>query len=191
LREAISMGADDACLISDRAFAGADTLATSYTLCKAIEKIGFDVIICGKQAVDGDTGQVGPELAELLNIPHIAYVKKVVDITGEAIRVQRAMDDGYDTVSSSIPVLLTAVKELNTPRLPSLKGKMAAKKAIIRRLGLDDLGIEKKDVGLDGSPTKVRDVFSPERKKEKQILQGSVEEQVNRVIEELKRLQCI
>jgi electron transfer flavoprotein beta subunit len=125
LREAISMGVNDAVLLSDRAFAGSDTWATSHILSKAISKLGADVIICGKQAIDGDTAQVGPEVAEFLNIPHISYVRRVDDITEKTIKVQRLMDEGYDVVESSLPVLLTVVKELNEPRLPSLKGKMA------------------------------------------------------------------
>ncbi len=128
LREALSMGADEAVLLSDRAFAGSDTWATSFTLSKAIKKIGADIIICGKQAIDGDTAQVGPETAEFLNIPHISYVRKIEDVSGSSIKVQRMMDEGYDVVESSFPVLFTVVKELNEPRLPSLKGKMAAKK---------------------------------------------------------------
>ncbi|MDH4233253.1 MAG: electron transfer flavoprotein subunit beta/FixA family protein, partial [Nitrospirota bacterium] len=113
LRDAISMGADDALLLSDRAFAGSDTWATSYTLSKAIEKLGADIIICGKQAIDGDTAQVGPEVAEFLNIPHISYIKKIEDVTQGSIRVQRMMDEGHDIVESTLPVLLTVVKELN------------------------------------------------------------------------------
>ena len=133
LRDAIAMGADDAILLSDRVFAGSDTWATSFTLSKAIQKIGADIIICGKQAIDGDTAQVGPETAEFLDIPHISYVRKIEEVTDSSLKVQRLMDDGYDVVESSLPVLLTVVKELNEPRLPSLKGKMAAKKAEIKR----------------------------------------------------------
>ena len=122
------MGVDEVKLISDRAFAGSDTWATSYTLSKAIEKLGYDIILCGKQAIDGDTAQVGPEVAEFLNIPHIAYVKKVEDVGASSIKVHRLMDDGYDVVESSVPVLLTVVKEINVPRLPSLKGKWRQKR---------------------------------------------------------------
>ena len=147
LREAVSMGADEVWLISDRAFAGADTWATSYTLYKAIEKIGFDIILCGKQAIDGDTAQVGPEVAEFLNIPHIAYVRKIDELATGIIRVQRLMDDGYDVVESSLPVLLTVVKEINTPRFPSLKGKMAAKKAVITRMDMNAIGAEEEMSG--------------------------------------------
>ncbi|MGD0281679.1 MAG: electron transfer flavoprotein subunit beta/FixA family protein [Dissulfurispiraceae bacterium] len=191
LREAVSMGADDVRLISDRAFAGADTWATSYALYKAIETIGYDIILCGKQAIDGDTAQVGPEVAEFLNIPHIAYVRKIDELASGMIRVQRLMDDGYDVVESSLPVLLTVVKELNTPRLPSLKGKMAAKKAVITKMDLKAIGAEEENVGLKGSPTQVRNIFAPQAKADRKMLNGSVDEQVEALIKELKGLKCV
>ncbi|MBI4690034.1 MAG: electron transfer flavoprotein subunit beta/FixA family protein [Nitrospirae bacterium] len=191
LKEAISIGADDAVLLSDRAFAGSDTWATAYTLSKAIAKIGADIIICGKQAIDGDTAQVGPEMAEFLNIPHIAYIRKIEDVKSDSIRVQRLMDEGYDVVESTLPVLLTVVKELNTPRLPSLKGKMAAKKAEIKKLGHKEIGVDEKDTGLKGSPTQVKNIFAPEVRTDRKMLTGTVEEQVNQLIEELKRLRCL
>ena len=191
LREAISMGADDVRLISDRAFAGADTWATSYALYKAIENLGYDIILCGKQAIDGDTAQVGPEVAEFLNIPHIAYIRKVEDVSDKSIRVQRLMDDGYDVVESNLPVLLTVVKELNTPRLPSLKGKMAAKKAVITKMDLAAIGAEAENVGLKGSPTQVKNIFAPQSKADRKMLQGSIEEQVEALIKELRSLKCV
>lgn len=191
LREAISMGADDAVLLSDRAFAGADTWATAFTISKAVAKIGADIIICGKQAIDGDTAQVGPEMAEFLNIPHIAYIRKIEDIKPDSIKVQRMMDEGYDIVESSLPVLLTVVKELNQPRLPSLKGKMAAKKAEIKKLGHKELEIDEKDTGLKGSPTQVKNIFAPEARSERKILAGNIEEQINQLAEELKQLKCL
>lgn len=191
LREAISMGADDAVLLSDRAFAGADTWATAFTISKAIAKIGADIIICGKQAIDGDTAQVGPEMAEFLNIPHIAYIRKIEDVKPDSIKVQRMMDEGCDIVESSLPVLLTVVKELNQPRLPSLKGKMAAKKAEIKKLGHKELEIDEKDTGLKGSPTQVKNIFAPEARGERKILAGNIEEQVNQLAEELKQLKCL
>ncbi len=190
LRDAISMGADDAVLISDRAFAGSDTWATAYTLSKAIGLIGGDIIICGKQAIDGDTAQVGPELAEFLNIPHISYVRKIHSISNNSIRVERLMEDGHDVVESSIPVLLTVVKELNEPRIPSLRGKMFAKKAVIKRLTISDLKMDENDTGLKGSPTQVRKIFAPELKKDRVMIEGTPEEQANRLIEELKKLKC-
>jgi electron transfer flavoprotein beta subunit len=191
LREAISMGADDAHLISDKAFAGSDTWATAYTLSKAIEKLGFDIILCGKQAIDGDTAQVGPEIAEFLDIPHIAYVKKIEDITDGSIKVFRMMDDGYDIVESSLPVLLTVVKELNIPRLPSLRGKMAAKKAIITKMIMNDLGAEENYVGIKGSPTKVKNIFAPHAKCSPKMLHGNLKDQVDALIEELRKLKCL
>jgi len=191
LREAISMGADDVRLISDKAFAGSDTWATSYTLFKAIQKLGFDIILCGKQAIDGDTAQVGPEIAEFLDIPHIAYVKKLEDIGDGFIRVQRLMDEGYDVVESSLPVLLTVVKELNIPRLPSLRGKMAAKKAVITKMSMNDIEAEENNVGLKGSPTKVKNIFAPQAKGGRKILQGNLEEQIDELIGELRRFKCL
>jgi electron transfer flavoprotein alpha/beta subunit len=191
LREAISMGVDDALLLSDRAFAGSDTWATSYTLSKAIEKLGADIIICGKQAIDGDTAQVGPEVAEFLNIPHISYIRKIEDITQSSVRVQRLMDEGYDVVESSLPVLLTVVKELNEPRFPSLKGKMAAKKAEIKKWGSSDIQADESSIGLKGSPTRVKNIFAPGAKKDRKMLEGTPEEQVDALIKELKGIKCL
>ncbi len=191
LREAISMGVDEVRLISDRAFAGSDTWATSYTLYKAIQKLGFDIIFCGKQAIDGDTAQVGPEIAEFLNIPHIAYIKKIEDVTDSSIKVHRLMDDGYDVVESSMPVLLTVVKEINTPRLPSLKGKMAAKKAVITKMDIKAIEAEEENVGLKGSPTQVRNIFAPQSKVNRKNLEGTLEQQVDSLIEELRGVKCV
>lgn len=191
LREAIAMGVDEVRLISDRAFAGADTWATSYALYKAIEKIGFAIVLCGKQAIDGDTAQVGPEVAEFLEIPHISYVRKIEEVSEGSIRVQRLMDDGYDVVEASLPVLLTVVKEINVPRLPSLKGKMAAKKAVIPKMDLVAIGAEEENVGLKGSPTQVRNIFAPQAKADRKVLQGSIEEQVDALLQELRGLKCV
>ena len=191
LRDAISMGADEGILLSDRAFAGSDTWATSFTLSKAIQKIGADIIICGKQAIDGDTAQVGPETAEFLNIPHIAYVRKLEEITDTSIRVQRLMDDGYDVIESTLPVLLTVVKELNEPRLPSLKGKMTAKKAEIKKWSRADIMADENDLGLKGSPTQVKNIFSPEARSGRKILEGTPEEQVDALLLELRGVKCL
>jgi electron transfer flavoprotein beta subunit len=191
LRDAIAMGGDEAVLLTDRAFAGSDTWATAYTLSKAVGQIGADIILCGKQAIDGDTAQVGPEMAEFMNIPHISYIRKVVDVTADKLVVQRLMDDGYDVVESSLPVLLTVVKELNDPRLPSLKGKMAAKKAEIRKMTAADLKAEENDLGLKGSPTQVRNIFAPEAKKDRRMLEGTSEEKTDALVKELVGLKCI
>jgi len=191
LREALSMGADEAVLLSDRAFAGADTWATAYTLSRAIKKVGADIIICGKQAIDGDTAQVGPELAEFLDIPHVAYVKKIEALKEDSIVVHRLMEEGYDVVESSLPVLITVVKEINEPRLPSLRGKLRARSAEIKKLGIKDLEVDESFVGLKGSPTQVKRIFAPELKKDRKIFEGTPEEQVQKLIEELRRLGCV
>ncbi|MBI5057909.1 MAG: electron transfer flavoprotein subunit beta/FixA family protein [Nitrospirae bacterium] len=191
LREAISMGADEAVLLSDRAFAGSDTWATSYTLAQAVRKLGADIIFCGKQAIDGDTAQVGPETAEFLGIPHISYIRKVEEIKDNYIRVQRLMDEGYDVVESSLPVLLTVVKELNQPRMPSLKGKMAAKKAEIKKMGKAEIDADENNLGLKGSPTQVKNIFAPQIKAERKLIEGTPEEQVNALIEEMRKIKCV
>ncbi len=191
LREALSMGVDDAALLTDRAFAGSDTWATAYTLSKAIQLLGADIILCGKQAIDGDTAQVGPEIAEFLDIPHISYIRKIDEAGGGRIVVQRLMDDGFDVIESSLPVLLTVVRELNVPRLPSLKGKMAAKKAMIRKLTAADIGAEESSLGLRGSPTQVKNIFAPESRKDRKMLEGTIEEKVEALVRELVGLKCL
>lgn len=191
LREAVSMGVDEVVLLSDRAFAGSDTWATSYTLAKAIKKLGADIIFCGKQAIDGDTAQVGPETAEFLDVPHISYIRKIEEVRDSSIRVQRMMDEGYDVVESSLPVLLTVVKELNQPRMPSLRGKMAAKKAEIKTMGMADIEAEENSLGLKGSPTQVKNIFAPETKAERKMIDGTPEEQVDKLVNELRGIKCI
>ena len=132
LKEAVSLGVDDVVLLSDRAFAGADTWATSYALSQGIRKVGnFDLVIAGKQAIDGDTAQVGPGIAATLDIPQITYVRKIDEIKDKTIKAERATEEGYEVVESSLPCLITVVKEINTPRLPSLKGKIKAKNTVI------------------------------------------------------------
>jgi electron transfer flavoprotein beta subunit len=162
LREAIAKGADEGVLLSDRAFGGADTLATSYALSTAVRFLGnFDIVVCGKQASDGDTAQVGPGIAEMLDIPHVAYVKKIESVDDKTIKVERMMEDGYDLIESSLPVLLIVVKEINSPRIASLKGKLAAKKAVIKVLDAAAIGADVKKTGLNGSPTQVMKIFTP------------------------------
>jgi electron transfer flavoprotein beta subunit len=191
LRDTIALGVDDAVLLTDRAFAGSDTWATSYTLSRALRKLSPDIIFCGKQAIDGDTAQVGPEVAEMMDIPHVAYVRNIEEVGDGTIRVQRLMDEGYDVVESTMPVLLTVVRELNEPRLPSLKGKMAAKKAEIKKWTAADIEAEEENMGLDGSPTQVKNIFAPEAKTDREMLEGSPDEQVGRLVEKLKEMKCL
>lgn len=192
LREAISYGADDAVLLSDRAFAGADTWATSYTLAKGIEKIGpFDLILCGKQAVDGDTAQVGPGIAERLALPYVTWVRKIETVEHDRIRVQRLMDDGYDRLELPLPALLTVVKEINEPRVPSLKGKMRSKTQKIVVYGAKELEADAERLGLQGSATQVIKVFPPPRLKEREWITGGAEEQVGQLLQKLNLLKLI
>ncbi len=187
LKEAVAMGVDDVVLFSDRAFAGADTWATSYTLSQGIKKIGaFDLIIAGKQAIDGDTAQVGPETADMLGIPFVAYVRKIEKVENSTLVAERMMDEGYDVVETSLPALITVVKEINQPRLPSLKGKMKAKGLKVALWTAADIGADQNLCGLRGSPTKVVRIFPPAPRGQREILSGSMEEQVTTVLKKLK-----
>ncbi len=188
LRDALSRGADRAILLSDVRFSGADTLATSYTLACAIRKLGrFDLIICGEKTVDGDTGQVGPELAEHLDIPHVAYVSEIRKVSEEKIVVVSDMGDAYYLVEVRLPALITVTKDINTPRLPTLRDKLKARKAKIEVWTADNLA-DVADVsrfGLSGSPTTVYEItFPAEKGKNVKILRG--EDAVNELLEILE-----
>lgn len=187
LRDAISMGADEGILVSDRAFAGSDTWATSYTLASAIRKIGnVGVIICGKQASDGDTAQVGPGIATHLDLPQVTYVRKIDEIAEDHVLAERMLDEGSEVINCPVPCVLTVVKELNEPRLPSLRGKMAAKKAQIIQWTANDLGCDPKGLGLDGSPTKVVRIFTPPPRGGGTMLTGEAEEVVRTLVDKIK-----
>lgn len=163
LRKCLAMGADEAILISDKTFAGSDTLATAYTLSLVIRPLKPDLIICGKQAIDGDTAQVGPELAEQLGIPQITYVKKVeIPEDKKNIILHRETDDGYEIIQCKLPVLITVLKILNEPRYPSIRGILTAKKKEIRMVKANDLKANSAMLGADGSPTQVINIFTPQ-----------------------------
>jgi len=186
LRQAISCGADNAVLISDRAFAGADTWATAYTLEHALRKIGdFDLILCGKQAIDGDTAQVGPGLATRLGIPYLTCVQKIREANENGLVAERMMDDGYDVVAVDYPALLSVVKDINEPRVPSIKGKMRAKKAEIVRYSAESIEADPACIGLPGSPTKVVSVFPPVSRGERTLLTGTLDEQIDQLVDKL------
>jgi len=190
LKETIALGVDDAVLLSDRAFAGADTLATSYALSMGIKKLGsYDIIICGKQAADGDTAQVGPSLAEKLGIPHTTYVRKIEEIRSGYIRCQRMTEDGYEVIEMPLPALITVVKEINEPRLPSIKGMMRAKKAVVTVWNADDVNADKSLCGLKGSPTQVVRTFVPTHDKVSEMIEGKPEEQARKLAEKLLSMQ--
>ncbi len=192
LKECVALGADDVVLLSDRAFAGADTWATSYALSCGIRKIGaYDLIIAGKQAIDGDTAQVGPETADMLGIPFTAYIRKIEQVDGGRMVAERLMDEGIDVVETSLPALITVVKEINTPRLPSLKGKMKAKSLKVTPWSAQDIGAEPEKIGLKGSPTQVVRIFPPAPRGQREILAGTIEEQVALVAKKLKEQSLI
>ncbi|MCR5694979.1 MAG: electron transfer flavoprotein subunit beta/FixA family protein [Clostridia bacterium] len=156
LIEALSMGADKAFLLCDRAFAGSDTWATSYALAKAIEKIGnADLVICGKQAVDGDTAQVGPGIASKLDMLQAANVSAVEDITAGEITVSRMNETGYDVLKLKLPALITVTKDINEPRIPTLRNARKARTAEITVWKPDDIGADPDKIGLNASPTRV------------------------------------
>jgi electron transfer flavoprotein beta subunit len=186
LREAIGLGADNAFLVSDRAFAGADTLATAFALACAIRHLGgADIILMGRQAIDGDTGQVGPGVAENLDISHITDIRKIEEIVDGRIVVERLLEEGYARIAARLPVVLTVVKEINTPRLPSLKGKLAAKKAEIPVLKAADIGAEVERLGLNGSPTQVMKIFTPPKPGGGKKFTGEPAETVGALLAEL------
>jgi electron transfer flavoprotein beta subunit len=187
LREAISMGADEGVLVGDRAFAGSDTWATSYTLSGAIKRIGaFDLIICGKQASDGDTAQVGPGISTHLDIPQVTYVKKVEEANEKTMRVERMMEEGYEIIETPLPALITVVKEINEPRIPSLKGMMRAKSAKITAYSQKDLNLDPQSIGLCGSPTQVVKIFTPPQRTGGQMLTGEVPEIASKLVDLIK-----
>jgi electron transfer flavoprotein beta subunit len=177
LREALTYGADQGVLLSDRAFAGADTWATAYTLAAAVRRLGgADLIFCGKQAIDGDTAQVGPELAAFLDIPHVAWARQLTFTPPDRLQVERLLDHGYDLVEVELPALITVVKEINEPRLPSFKAKLRAKSAVVPVLSLADLDLAADQVGFQGSFTRVVHIFPPPPRGNREMLQGSPEE---------------
>ncbi len=162
LREAASMGCDDAVLLSDRRFGGSDTWATSYTLARAIAHLGsWDLVVTGERATDGDTGQVGPGIAAWLDRPIATYVAHMPQLREQRITVERLVEEGYQRITISTPAVLTVVKEIAVPRLPSLAGKRRARQITIPVLGIDDLDLDQSNVGLNGSPTRVVKISSP------------------------------
>lgn len=190
LREALTFGADRAVLLSDRAFAGADTWATAYTLAAAVRHLGgADLIFCGKQAIDGDTAQVGPEMAAFLDLPHVAWARRLTFTRPDLLQVERLLDHGYDLVEVQLPALITVVKELNEPRLPSFKAKLKAKSAVIPVYTLADLGLAETQVGYQGSFTRVVKIFPPPPRGQREILQGSPGEMVAALWSRLRQRQ--
>ncbi len=186
LREAMAMGADDAYLVTDRAFGGADTLATSTTLAAALKKINYDLIIAGRQAIDGDTAQVGPQIAEHLNIPNVSYAEDI-KVEGNTVIVKRQYEDRYHTVKVQMPCLVTALGEMNTPRYMTPGGIFDAYRSkevtIFTRADLD---VEDSTIGLKGSPTKVAQSFPKSVKAAGLKVTMDSEDAADYIVEKLK-----
>ncbi|MDC0558833.1 electron transfer flavoprotein subunit beta/FixA family protein [Candidatus Izimaplasma bacterium] len=193
LEEALYMGADEATLISDKRFAGADVLATSYTLSQLIEHINdYEIIICGKQTTDGDTAQVGPEIAEFLHIPHVPYVKEIIEIKERSVILQSGYDDYDEVVEVMYPCLITIEKGYNVPRLPSYKRKMILKNYKIKTKTLKDLKDKNpENYGLNGSPTQVDEIFPPEKLTDSIKVEGTTEELAQKMISILQESRFI
>jgi electron transfer flavoprotein beta subunit len=189
LRQTIALGADDAILLSEKTFAGSDTLATAYALSCGIKKIGsVDLILCGKQSSDGDTGQTGPSLAEKLNFSHITQVRKIREVSTTHLVVERATDDGYDVVQVKLPAVLSVVKELNEPRTTSIRGRMKALNYTPIIWNAADIYADPSHCGLAGSPTLVEKTFIPETETIIEMLDGTTNEKVLALVEKISSL---
>jgi electron transfer flavoprotein beta subunit len=191
IREAIAMGLDSGVLLSDKRFAGADTWATSYVLAAAIRKLGdFDLILCGERATDGDTGQVGPGIAAWLDLPVASYVGAIDGAADGVLKCRRLVEDGHELLDVRLPAVLTVVKEIANPRLPTLRGKQKAKRTDIPIWAVSDLDVEEQNLGLNGSPTRVVKIFRPSVARECEKLRPSDDASLaaacDRVVEFLK-----
>ncbi|MBU8901918.1 MAG: electron transfer flavoprotein subunit beta/FixA family protein [Victivallales bacterium] len=178
LKEAVAMGVDEAVLISDRAFAGSDTWATSYILAEALKQLGeFDLILCGERATDGDTGQVGPEMAAALDLPVVTYVNHINELEDGKLKVSRLVENGTQKLSMQLPGVLTVVKEIGEPRLPTFRGKLKAKEIELPGFDLESLKLDKSLIGLKGSPTRVVKIFRPEVVRNCELMKAETEAQ--------------
>lgn len=193
IREAYMMGADEGALISDRKFAGADVLATAYTISQGVRKMSpYDVILCGKQTTDGDTAQVGPEMAEYLGIPHVANVIDIIEVKNRSIVVTMDMPNTIEKVEVQYPCLLTVEKDINQPRLPSYKKKLETKDKDIKVISLNNFEDQNENrYGLNGSPTQVERIFPPVHDIKKERFQGSGEELGKHIADKLKELKFV
>ncbi|MBN1105538.1 MAG: electron transfer flavoprotein subunit beta/FixA family protein [Deltaproteobacteria bacterium] len=194
ISEAMGMGADEGVLLTDRAFAGADTWATSTTLGKAIDKIGaYDLILCGRQAIDGDTAQIGPQVADYLGVPQVSYVIEIEEVGKKSITVKRRLEDGFERIECSLPALLTVIGELNRPRHPGMERLIDAcrENARIRVWNAADIGAQLRDVGLEGSLTNVIKTFAPKFQRQGQILEGDMKTAVRDLVGKLRENRLI
>jgi electron transfer flavoprotein beta subunit len=186
LKEVLAMGVDEGYLLTDRALAGADTLATAYSLSRAVAKLGnFDLVICGRQAIDGDTAQVGPQLAEFLKIPQITYVCGL-EIDGEHVVAERHLEDSFETVKAKMPALLTVMREINRPRYPTMSGiRLAFREKSVQKWAAKDFDAEPWRIGFDGSPTWVKTTFTPPPKAPGTTIQGTPKDVAKELVKTL------
>ncbi|MDW7668590.1 MAG: electron transfer flavoprotein subunit beta/FixA family protein [Bacillota bacterium] len=196
LKEAIAMGCDDGVLITDRKFAGADTWSTAYVLAEAIKEIGeYDLVLAGERATDGDTGQVGPNIAAYLDLTLGTYISKVEEVDKDKIVVERLLEEGYEKLQLPLPSLLTVVKEISYPRLPTLRGKQRAKKTELPSLTVKDMNVDESKLGLKGSPTRVVKIETPKVTRGGTIVSAKdddqLEETVNKLVEFLKSKEIV
>ena len=186
LKEAIAMGCDKAVHLSDRVFGGSDTWATSYVLAKAVEKLGIpDLIITGERATDGDTGQVGPALASWLDMALISYVSSVDIVEGDHLVAERLIEEGYQKVRSKLPALITVVKEIASPRLPTLSGKKRSIASTIPVWGAEDIGCDVSFIGLKGSPTRVVKIETPSVTRHCTVVQTTDDASITEAVDQL------
>jgi len=189
LRETLALGADSAYLVSDKFFAGADSWATSLVLAETLKRLGgFDMILAGEKATDGETGQVGPEVAAMLKIPFATYVSELVVSNGYAT-VKRTVEEGYEIQRIKLPCLLTVLNDINEPEMPTLSGKKKARRAEIKKYGSQELGISKEEAGLTGSPTRVVKIDRPRISRQTELYCGKeLDRGIDRVVEVLREL---
>lgn len=186
LREAIAMGCDNGILLSGKEFAGSDTWATSYALSSAIKNYSnYSLILTGERATDGDTGQVGPGIASFLDIPLATYTSKILNISSEYIIVERLIEEGYEQLKMPMPALLTVVKEISYPRLPTLRGKQRAKEINLLRFSADELDIDIGKIGIKGSPTRVARIDHPKVTRNGEVFHIKRQEDMEYTIEKL------
>lgn len=193
IKEAFMMGADEGALVSDRKFAGADVLATSYTISQGVRKMGnFDLILCGKQTTDGDTAQVGPEMAEYLDMPHIANVLKIIELKEKSVVVEMDMPNTLEIAEIQFPCLLTVEKDIFQPRLPSYRKKVSTKDREIKIISLNDFeDKDEKRYGLTGSPTQVERIFPPSVNNDRETWTGTGAQLSSKITEKLKQLKFV
>ncbi len=186
LREALAMGADEAILVTDRAFGGADTWATSTTIAAALNNLQYDLIITGRQAIDGDTAQVGPQIAEHLNLPNISYAEEI-KIEDDYIIVKRQYEDRYHTIKAKLPILITALAELNQPRYMTPGGIFSAfREKEVKVWTLKDLTVDLDEIGLKGSPTKVKKSFTKGAKSAGKVFSLEPQESAELILDKMK-----